>query len=225
MRNFFCFRTRNRTGRRTARGFAGITILRVLRRGGIYAARCSPTKKCGIAGKPHGTVKTVPYKPVGNAEPSRDCAAIKIRRAVGAGHAPPAVLRLQQHNGSSVGAAYMPPVAANPSMQPTGKTPRDAYMRPLQTYRKSHTTQKGQPLRAALFVSVRRKKTEITFSFPRPSGRAGPRRPAYTGCPGRGRTCRSRGGSCRDLPPTAGGRGRGEYSPHSRNRGRRAGSQ
>ena len=36
-------------------------------------------------GKLHGTVKTVPYKPTGNAEPSRDCAATKIHRAVGAG--------------------------------------------------------------------------------------------------------------------------------------------
>ena len=99
MRNFFCFRTRNRTGRRTARGFAGITILRVLRRHGYYAARCSPTKKCGIAGKPHGTVKTVPYKPARNAEPSRDCAAIKLHRAVGAGHAPPATVYYNEHDG------------------------------------------------------------------------------------------------------------------------------
>ena len=38
---FYVSRTRNRTGRRTARGFAGITILRVLRRHGYYAARCS----------------------------------------------------------------------------------------------------------------------------------------------------------------------------------------
>ena len=44
---------------------------------------------------------------------------------------------------------------------------------------------------------------------PHPDGPAGPRRPACTGCPGRGHTCRSRGGSCRGLPPTAGGRGRG----------------
>ena len=38
----------------------------------------------------------------------------KDHRAVGAGHAPPATFRLQQHNGSFVGAAYMPPAAATP---------------------------------------------------------------------------------------------------------------
>ncbi len=65
----------------------------------------------------------------------------------------------------------------------------------------------------------------FTSSFPRPDGRAGPRRPAYTGCPGHGRTCRSRGGSCRGLPPTADGRGRGGYTPQSRSHGRRAGSR
>ena len=59
--------------------------------------------------------------------------------AVGAGYAPPAVLRLQQHNGSFVGAAYMPPVAAIPAIQPNGKNARDAYMRPLQTRRKYRT--------------------------------------------------------------------------------------
>ena len=65
----------------------------------------------------------------------------------------------------------------------------------------------------------------FTSSFPRPDGRAGPRRPAYTGCPGHGRTCRSRGGSCRGLPPTADGRGRGGYTPQSRSHGKRAGSR
>ena len=59
--------------------------------------------------------------------------------AVGAGYAPPAVLWLQQHNGSFVGAAYMPPVAAIPVIQPNGQTARDAYMRPLQTRRKYRT--------------------------------------------------------------------------------------
>ncbi len=54
----------------------------------------------------------------------------------------------------------------------------------------------------------RKQRSVFTSSFPRPDGRAGPRRPAYTGCPGHGRTCRSRGGSCRGLPPTADGRGR-----------------
>ena len=65
----------------------------------------------------------------------------------------------------------------------------------------------------------------FTSSFPRPDGRAGPRRPAYTGCPEHGHTCRSRGGSCRGLPPTADGHGRGGYSPRSRSHGKRAGSR
>ena len=65
--------------------------------------------------------------------------AIKKHGAVGAGQAPPAVLRLQQHNGYSVGAAYMPPVAATPAMRTNGQTPRDAFMRPLQTCRKYRT--------------------------------------------------------------------------------------
>ena len=38
--------------------------------------------------------------------------------------------------GWSVGAAYMPPVAADPAMQHNGQTARDAFMRPLQTCRK-----------------------------------------------------------------------------------------
>ena len=38
--------------------------------------------------------------------------------------------------GYSVGAAYMPPAAAIPTMQPTRQPPRDASMRPLQTCRK-----------------------------------------------------------------------------------------
>ena len=63
----------------------------------------------------------------------------KICCTVGAGYAPPAVLRLQQHNGAFVGAAFMPPGAAIPVIQPNGQTARDAYMRPLQTYRKYRT--------------------------------------------------------------------------------------
>ena len=80
--------------------------------------------------------------------------AIKLYRAVGAGHAPPAVLRLQQHYGSSVGAAYMPPVAATPAMQYNGQTPRDAYMRPLQTCRQICTTRKTAG-RAIKFIAPR----------------------------------------------------------------------
>ena len=46
---------------------------------------------------------------------------------------------LPQHSGYTVGAAYMPPVAAIPVMRYNGQTPRDAYMRPLQTCRKRRT--------------------------------------------------------------------------------------
>ena len=56
--------SRGRGGACPARGFMAITILRVNRRGGIYAAR-KPPGYCDIPGKPHGTVKTVPYKPAG----------------------------------------------------------------------------------------------------------------------------------------------------------------
>ena len=45
-------------------------------RGGIYAARCSHTKKYGIPGKPHGTVKTVPYKPARNGSFAHNCLSI-----------------------------------------------------------------------------------------------------------------------------------------------------
>lgn len=69
------------------------------------------------------------------------------------------------------------------------------------------------------------KRSEITYSSLHPGGRANPRHRAYTGCRGHGHTCRSRGGSCRGLPPTADGRGRGGYSPQSRCRGKRAGSR
>ena len=69
------------------------------------------------------------------------------------------------------------------------------------------------------------KRSEITYSSLHPGGRADPRRRAYTGCRGHGHICRSRGGSCRGLPPTADGRGRGGYSPQSRCRGKRAGSR
>ena len=69
------------------------------------------------------------------------------------------------------------------------------------------------------------KRSEITYFSLHPGGRADPRRRAYTGCRGHGHTCRSRGGSCRGLPPTADGRGRGGYSPQSRCHGKRAGSR
>ena len=44
----------------------------------------------------------------------------KIHHSVGAGHAPPATVCYNEYYGSSVGAAYMPPVAAAPAMQPNG---------------------------------------------------------------------------------------------------------
>ena len=47
-----------------------------------------------------------------------------------------AVYIIMNISGWFVGAAYMPPVAANPANRPNGKTARDAYMRPLQTCRK-----------------------------------------------------------------------------------------
>ena len=47
--------------------------------------------------------------------------AIKTHHPVGAGHAPPATLRLQQHNGYSVGAAYMPPAQPPGYYDITGK--------------------------------------------------------------------------------------------------------
>ena len=97
-------------------------------RHGYYAARCSHTKKCGIPEKPHGTHICVPYKPAGNAEPSRDCAAIKIHR--------PKPYITMNIMGWFVGAAYMPPVTTARILQYIGKTARDAYMRPLQTCRK-----------------------------------------------------------------------------------------
>ena len=50
--------------------------------------------------------------------------------AVGAGHAPPATWRQRNIYGSFVGAAYMPPAAANPTMQPNGETARASNARP-----------------------------------------------------------------------------------------------
>ena len=38
-------------------------------------------------------------QPAGNAEPLRDCAAIQIHRAVGAGHAPPATIYCNEYTG------------------------------------------------------------------------------------------------------------------------------
>ena len=48
----------------------------------------------------------------------------------------------------------MPPVAATPAMQYNGQTPRDAYMRPLQTCRQICTTRKTA-WRAIKFIAPR----------------------------------------------------------------------
>ena len=87
-------------------------------------------------------------------------------------------------------------------------------------------TKKGRCIATASFLLYSNlRMAKITWTFPRPDGPAGPRHPACTARRGRGHTCRSRGGSCRGLPPTAGGHGRGGCSRQSRSHGRRAGSQ
>ena len=45
---------------------------------------------------------------------------IFIECDIGAGQAPPATVSYNEYYGYSVGAAYMPPVAAAPAMQPNG---------------------------------------------------------------------------------------------------------
>ena len=81
---------------------------------------------CGYCQIPRRGGVTPPYE------------AIKNHCAVGAGHAPPAVLRLQQYNGSFVGAAYMPPVAITRALRYNGQTARNGQDRSLQTCRKYH---------------------------------------------------------------------------------------
>ena len=54
-----------RGGACPARGFAAISILRVFRRGGIYAARCSHPGNAIYRVNCHGTHICVPYKPSG----------------------------------------------------------------------------------------------------------------------------------------------------------------
>ena len=128
-----------------------------------------------MTGKPHGTVKTVPYKPAGNLHfsplyltshlfvgrgfdpsllfcgyrkfPRRGgvtppYGAIQNHHPVGAGHAPPATVYYNEHNGSSVGTATMPPVATIRILRTIGQTARNGQDRSLQTYRKSHTQHK-----------------------------------------------------------------------------------
>ena len=87
-------------------------------------------------------------------------------------------------------------------------------------------TKKGRCIATAPFLLYSNlRMAKITWTSLRPGGPAGPRHPACTARRGRGRTCRNRGGSCRGLPPTAGGHGRGGCSRQSRSHGRRAGSQ
>ena len=47
----------------------------------------------------------------------------KIHHPVGAGHAPPATVCYNEYNGSSVGAAYMPPVQPSGYYELPGKPP------------------------------------------------------------------------------------------------------
>ena len=74
---------RGRGGACPARGFAVITKLRVICRGGIYAARCNRTGYYDISEKPHGTHICVPYKPAENTASSRNIATNKSLRGRG----------------------------------------------------------------------------------------------------------------------------------------------
>ena len=200
MRNFFCFRARNRTGRRTARGFAGITILRVLRRGGIYAARCNRPDIMIYWANPTGRIYASPtnlpeigalpitaYLPlfVGRGlDPSLPfCGNCQFPRRGGV--TPPAVLRLQQHNGSFVGAAYMPPVAACRTFPP--HPARSAP--PSPTGGRLAATKNVPPHRGGTLLSYVI-SVFSTVPLPRPSARANRRGSARH--PGQRRRC-SRG--------------------------------
>ena len=92
-------------------------------------------------------------------------------------------------------------------------------------YNKTLTKKDAVSLQRPFLLYSNLRMAKITWTFLRPGGPAGPRHPACTARRGRGHTCRSRGGSCRGLPPTAGGHGRGGCSRQSRSHGRRAGSQ
>ena len=76
-------------------------------------------------------MRRLPIPPAGWGHPARHCYKPN-HHPVGAGHAPPATVCYNEHNGSSVGAAYMPPVATIRILRTIGKAARDAYMRPLQ---------------------------------------------------------------------------------------------
>ena len=62
--------------------------------------------------------------------------AIKIHRAVGAGHAPPAVKWWRKNHGLGCRGGIYAARATAQILRYNGKTARDAYMRPLQTSRK-----------------------------------------------------------------------------------------
>ena len=65
-------------------------------------------------------MRLLPISPAGWGHPALQ--GNKNYYPVGAGHAPPAVLRQYQFYGCSVGAAYMPPAAAILTNRPAGKT-------------------------------------------------------------------------------------------------------
>ena len=103
-------------------------------RHGYYAAHCSRTDnaiyRASRTGRIYASPTNLPEMGGFEVNANSHGGATKKYRVVGAGHAPPAVLRLQQHNGSSVGTATMPPVAAARILQYTGKTARASNDRP-----------------------------------------------------------------------------------------------
>ena len=80
------------------------------------ASNARPYNRTGKLRQPHDS-------PAGWGHPA--LRGNKKHYAVGAGYAPPAVLWLQQYTGSSVGAAYMPPVAITRALQYNGQTARN----------------------------------------------------------------------------------------------------
>ena len=150
---FFCFRKRNRTGRRTA-ALGKVPVGLCLARGrfpfGSYLLKGFPlwgklspqvTDEGELCGHCNNTgwfvaaARTFPPHPA------------LARHLPPKGKAlPPAVKWLRKNYGSSVGAAYMPPVAAIPAMQPNGKTARASNARPynrIGKLRQSHDSTAG----------------------------------------------------------------------------------
>ena len=124
-----------RGGECPARDITAAQILRVIRRGGIYAARCSQP---GNATYRANRTERIYASPTNPPETPYHHGILQQQNSppVGAGHAPPATKRQPLFTGLFVGTATMPPVAAKPIMRYNGQTARDAYMRPLQTCRK-----------------------------------------------------------------------------------------